>query len=82
MGTSVTVVHEFGHMIGLKDRYETVTTAEHTYSMPQEGFEGTVMAEGSGLGVVTPEDISAVLCVPDVHKPGVYYIDKYNAQKN
>lgn len=51
--------------------------------MPHDGYEGTIMAEPSGFGVVIPEDVQSAikLCVPSGCKKGVFYINKSNSQK-
>ena len=74
--------HEFGHIIGLKDRYDTVVKDGQRYSVPHDGYEGTIIAEPSGFGVVIPEDVQSAikLCVPSGCKKGVFYINKSNSQ--
>ena len=74
--------HEFGHIIGLKDRYDTVVKDGQRYSVPHDGYEGTIMAEPSGFGVVIPEDVQSAikLCVPSGCKKGIFYINKSNSQ--
>ena len=45
--------HEFGHLIGLKDRYYTRTDEERNlgkYGHPHPGWEGTLMGSQSGFG--------------------------------
>ena len=45
--------HEFGHLLGLRDRY--------TRHGAREGWEGNVMAESAGFGVVEQRDIDRVV---------------------
>ena len=51
--------------------------------MPHDGYEGTIIAETSGFGVVIPEDVQSAikLCVPSGSKKGVFYINKSNSPK-
>ena len=51
-------------------------------SVPHDGYEGTIIAEPSGFGVVIPEDVQSAikLCVPSGSKKGVFYINKSNSQ--
>ena len=55
------MIHEFGHMLGLMDRYGTNSEDEDTYRKPLQGYEGNVMAEQAGMGVVEPMNIEALL---------------------
>ena len=54
------MAHEFGHMIGLPDRYNKLNG--RTY--PKEGWEGNIMAEEVGFGVVEPRNLEEVLFLP------------------
>lgn len=54
------MAHEFGHMIGLRDRYNKLNG--RTY--PEEGWEGNIMAEEVGFGVVEPRNLEEVLFLP------------------
>ena len=55
---------------------------EWQISVPHDGYEGTIIAEPSGFGVVIPEDVQSAikLCVPSGCKKGVFYINKSNSQ--
>lgn len=51
-----TAAHESGHIMRLDDRYVEV---ERGITVPQEGWQGTIMAEH--LGTVTATDRQAVM---------------------
>jgi hypothetical protein len=51
--------HEFGHLIGLNDRYHDVGQGESLYSEPNEGWEGNIMA--SSRSNVEQRNIDAFL---------------------
>lgn len=42
------VAHEYGHLIGLKDRYRDRVEGGCTVSVPEPGWEGNIMAQRGG----------------------------------
>lgn len=55
------MVHEFGHLLGLKDRYGTDKTDAETYRKALSEYEGNVMAEEAGMGIVEPMNVKGAL---------------------
>ncbi|MBO5193797.1 MAG: hypothetical protein J6B62_02760 [Bacteroidales bacterium] len=51
------MAHEFGHMVGLSDRY----IKQNGRTFPMENWEGNIMAEEAGFGVVEPRNIEESL---------------------
>ena len=62
--------HEFGHILGLRDRYE------HDTNLPYAGWEGNVMAEPAGEGLVEVRNIDSLL------KPFVGLYETYAKYSN
>ena len=76
------MLHEFGHLLGLKDRYiKSMQDGKIKYT-PQENYEGNIMAEKAGMGVVEPQNILEVL-KPffDAGAPDTYILNLKNRQK-
>ena len=76
------MLHEFGHLLGLKDRYiKSMQDGKIKYT-PQENYEGNIMAEEAGMGVVEPQNILEVL-KPffDAGAPDTYILNLKNRQK-
>lgn len=53
--------HEFGHMLGLIDRYDTKTNKAHN------GWSGNIMEAQAGSGVVDRRNMSAMFDIPLSH---------------
>jgi RHS repeat-associated protein len=74
-------IHEFGHILGLRDRYITRSEAKRTnlsYKTIFEGWEGNVMAEPAGKGVVETKNLD-ILFSPalETHK---FMIDAFEKE--
>lgn len=55
------MIHEFGHLLGLKDRYGTDKNDAETYRRALSEYEGNVMAEEAGMGIVEPMNVKDAL---------------------
>jgi len=67
--------HEFGHPIGLKDRYN------NNSFKAEFGYEGNIMAVECGMGVTEPQNIiEALLPFFNADNPPLYKLNKYNGQ--
>jgi RHS repeat-associated protein len=57
--------HEFGHLLGLKDRYVTTSQkkryGKQYYGRKYLGWEGNIMAESAGKGKVTNKNMDCLL---------------------
>ena len=53
--------HEFGHMLGLVDRYSYLIPETKAYPIADEGWEGQIMAEDAGAGTASVRSITGVL---------------------
>lgn len=53
--------HEFGHLVGLDDRYYGDLWAFLGKSGPKPGWAGNIMAEPPGFGAVQQKNIDAIL---------------------
>lgn len=58
--------HEFGHVLGLRDRYKVTATSN------PDSWRGNIMAEPSGFGSVETRNIDAVV------RKAVYYHELYS----
>jgi hypothetical protein len=71
-------IHEFGHIVGLRDRYVTIKQAIKSgwaYGTILEGWEGNVMAEPAGKGVVEPVNLDILFSpLVELHK---WMMDQY-----
>lgn len=54
------MAHEFGHMIGVSDKYDK----QGNRTNPQSGWEGNIMAEEAGYGIVEPRNLEEALSSP------------------
>jgi RHS repeat-associated protein len=61
--------HEFGHLLGLMDRYTDYVANQQTYSLPHKGWEHNIM--GASAGKVEQRNINAIFerssCAPFLH---------------
>lgn len=76
------MIHEFGHLLGLKDKYGTDRNDPKTYRKALAGYEGNVMAEQAGMGVVEPSNVEGAL-YPVFNsrvKGSVYRLHWYNSE--
>ena len=76
------MIHEFGHLLGLKDKYGTDKNDKDTYRQALDGYEGNVMAEQAGMGVVEPSNVEDAL-YPVFYsrvKGSVYRLHWYNSE--
>jgi len=73
--------HEFGHILGLRDRYVTKTQSQKSgweYGMSLKGWNGNVMGEKAGQGKVSKENLD-ILFTPSLklHKWMIELYEKY-----
>lgn len=53
--------HEFGHLLGLKDRYKGVFESFFSGDGPEPGWAGNIMGEPAGAGAVDQRNIDPIL---------------------
>ena len=85
------LIHEFGHLIGLKDRYheqKPTSVVKNTHSLPDIGWEGNVMAEIPKNGKVESKNlkyffkgIDFIHKFQNSNKPLHFYINFNNRER-
>lgn len=76
------MIHEFGHLLGLSDKYGTDKNNPETYRKALPEYMGNVMAEEAGMGIVEPTNVVDALH-PVLSKPTnakIYFLNRYNSE--
>ena len=76
------MIHEFGHILGLKDRYIKIIEGGRVEYSTQENYEGNIMAAEAGMGIIEPQNLTEAL-QPffDAGMPSTFILNIDNGQK-